>query len=99
VPSSWWPKCADLPTTAFSGNASILAYWNGGKKTAHGMTIQTTLPVLGIGRLLATRTYPSVDLLVLPVDMSFAVWVYVDVQIHRVTTDRAIFGVVLMCPR
>jgi len=42
--------------------------------------------------------YVCAPLLVLTVDMGFAVWVYVDVQIHRVTTDRAIFGVVLMCP-
>lgn len=61
------------------------------------MTTQTTSPVLEMGRLLATRAYPSAGLLVFSVDMGFAVWINLDVQIHRVTADRAIFGVVLMC--
>jgi hypothetical protein len=47
---------------------------------------------------LGLEPYVSARLLMLTVDMSFAVPVYVDVQIHRVTTDRAIFGVVLMRP-
>ncbi len=38
------------------------------------------------------------SLLVLTFDMSLAVWVYVEVQTHGMAADRAILGVVLVCP-